>query len=80
MLVANPAYATPAVQADFGRTAYHGMVVWSRQQTLMAAGLERQRLRTDLSDATRRHVVAAQQALWQAIEATPATRASELWS
>ncbi len=80
MLVANPAYAGAGVQQDFGRNAYHGAVVWSWQQALMAAGLERQLLRNDLPAATRTRLRAAQEALWDAIDATRATRTSELWS
>ncbi|WP_341209576.1 hypothetical protein [uncultured Sphingomonas sp.] len=80
LLVANPALATPEVQARFTPAAYHGAVVWSWQQALFAAGLERQLRRTDLPPATRQVLVKAQAVLWRAIEATRATRSSELWS
>ncbi|MGJ3629749.1 hypothetical protein AB5I41_28315 [Sphingomonas sp. MMS24-JH45] len=53
LLVANPAYAATDVQARFGPSAYHGTVVWSWQQAVMAAGLDRQLARTDLPPATR---------------------------
>ena len=49
MLVANPAFASPALQAEFGPDAYHGTVIWSWQQALAAAGLARQLARGDLS-------------------------------
>ncbi len=80
LLVANPAVARPEVQARFTPSAYHGAVVWSWQQALFAAGLERQLARTDLPPATRALLGEAQARLWRAIEATHATRSSELWS
>ena len=80
MVVANPAFSAPALQKDFSRNAYHGTVVWSWQQALFAAGLERQLHRTDLTPALRSHLQHAQQTLWQAIAATQAQRNSELWS
>lgn len=80
LLVANPAYADAAVAAKFGRTAYHGTVVWSWQQALLAAGLARQLQRDDLPEATRARLRDAQRRLWHAIDATQALRTSELWS
>ena len=80
LLVANPALADATVQARFTPAAYHGAVVWSWQQALFAAGLERQLARTDLPPAVRATLTDAQARLWQAIEATRATRSSELWS
>ncbi len=80
LLVANPMLADTAAQARFTPNAYHGEVVWSWQQALFAAGLERQLRRTDLPASVRAHLVAAQATLWRAIEATRAYRSSELWS
>jgi glycogen debranching enzyme len=80
MVVANPAFCSPAVQARFSRNAYHGTVVWSWQQALFAAGLARQLERRDLPPSVRSAVLAAQQKLWSAIEATRAMNNSELWS
>ena len=80
LLVANAAQADPAVQARFTPAAYHGAVVWSWQQALFAAGLERQLARRDLPAPTRALLANAQATLWRAIEATRATRSSELWS
>ncbi len=80
LLVADPAYADAAVAAKFGRTAYHGTVVWSWQQALLAAGLARQLRRDDLPDATRAHLRDAQRRLWRAIDANRGMRTSELWS
>jgi glycogen debranching enzyme len=80
MLVANPAYCPPALQARFTRNAYHGTVVWSWQQALFAAGLARQLARPDLPPATRAHLLEAQRVLWAAIEATRVINNSELWS
>lgn len=80
LLVANAALAPAEVQARFTPAAYHGAVVWSWQQALFAAGLEKQLARTDLPPTTRRTLLAAQATLWRAIEATRATQSSELWS
>jgi hypothetical protein len=80
MLVANPAFCDLALQSGFSRNAYHGAVVWSWQQALFAAGLERQMQRADLSPELRSHLQQAQRTLWSAIAATQARRNSELWS
>jgi len=80
MLVANPAFCAPPLQARFNRNAYHGIVVWSWQQALYAAGLERQLRRRDLPPAVRTHLVEAQRVLWAAITATRSINNSELWS
>lgn len=81
MVVANAAWAPAPIRAEFGPGYYHGAVIWSWQQALMAAGLERQLARTDLPAATRARLRSAQRALWQAIRAVPADqRTSELWS
>ncbi len=80
LLVANPVFGNAADQARFTRTAYHGLVVWSWQQALLAAGLDRQLRRTDLPVAIRAALVAARQALWQRIEAHKEMESSELWS
>ena len=80
LLVANPVYGTPEDKARFPRGAYHGLVVWSWQQALLAAGLDRQLARRDLPPAVRAHLVAAQQTLWAAITAHRDMASSELWS
>jgi len=80
LLVANPAFCAPSLQASFSRNAYHGAVVWSWQQALFAAGLARQLDRPDLPSAVRAHLVTAQRLLWSAIDATRSLKNSELWS
>jgi len=80
MLVANPAFCAPALQSLFSRNAYHGTVVWSWQQALFAAGLERQLQRHDLPPAVHAHLIEAQRLLWAAINATRPMNNSELWS
>jgi len=80
MLVANPAFASDTLAAKFGPNAYHGTVIWSWQQALVAAGLERQLARRDLSPAVRAMLGATQQCLWRAIAATRQVQSSELWS
>jgi hypothetical protein len=80
MLVADPVFAPPEIQARFSRNAYHGVVVWSWQQALFAAGLERQIKRTDLAPPVRAQLKKAQKLLWRAINASQAMNNSELWS
>ena len=80
MLTANPAFVDKTAQTRFMSSAYHGAGVWSWQQALFAAGLERQLARRDLPPATRARLTAAQAALWRAIKATRTLQNSELWS
>jgi hypothetical protein len=79
--VANPAYLPDAAaRAKFSRAAYHGTVVWSWQQALLAAGLKRQLERKDLPLKTYGALHRAEDAVWDAVKATDAMRHSELWS
>lgn len=80
LVVANAAFAGPEVRPRFTPAAYHGAVVWSWQQALLAAGIERQLARRDLPAATRGRLTVAQGALWRAITATRDVQSSELWS
>jgi len=80
VVVANPAYAPAAVQARFGKNAYHGTVIWSWQQAVLAAGLERQLRRADLNEELKQRLRAARSRLWQVIDAGRSLRNSELWS
>ncbi|WP_294279628.1 hypothetical protein [uncultured Sphingomonas sp.] len=80
MLVANPAFADAAIQRRFSPNAYHGTVVWSWQQALVAAGLARQLERRDLPADVRASLARAQSCLWDGIEATRSVQSSELWS
>lgn len=80
LVVANGAYAADALRPLFGPDRYHGAVVWSWQQALLAAGLARQLTRRDLPASTRAQLTAAQDALWAVIGPTQAQSNSELWS
>ncbi len=80
VVVADPVFAKPEVQARFSKNAYHGTVVWSWQQAVLAAGLERQLRRPDLPSPVKQRMLSAQARLWRAIEAGRAVRSSELWS
>lgn len=80
MVVADAAYASPALQPEFNQNAYHGAVIWSWQQALFAAGLARQLARTDLTPAARAQLTAAQHLLWTNIRAAASMSSSELWS
>lgn len=80
MLVANAVYADESVQPHFSNQHYHGEVIWSWQQALFAAGLERQLLRSDLAENTRKLLMLAQEKLWQVINAADEINNAELWS
>jgi hypothetical protein len=90
ILVANPAFADPgyavtdpvrAPLADLFTSAhYHGTVIWSWQQALLAQGLRRQLVRRDIDVATRAALEAAECVLWRAIDATRGGSTRELWS
>jgi hypothetical protein len=80
VVVANPALADARLQSRFSRNAYHGTVVWSWQQAVIAAGLEHQLTRTDLPPATRAKLLKAQTDLWRVINSARAIQNSELWS
>lgn len=80
LLVANAAYAGREAQAHFSARAYHGAVVWSWQEALMIAGLDRQLQRRDLTGALRGELEQARARLWSAVAAVGALRSSELWS
>jgi hypothetical protein len=80
LLVANPALASSELRAEFTRFAYHGTVVWSWQQALLVAGLERQLSRRDLGPVLKAQLERVRRELWAVIENTRALRTSELWS
>jgi hypothetical protein len=64
----------------FTAAHYHGTVIWSWQQALLAKGLRRQLTRVDLADTTRTRLETAECQLWRAIDATRALSTGELWS
>lgn len=80
VVVANPVYADSAIRAKLTRYAYHGTVIWSWQQAVLAAGLKRQLQRKDLPPSMKGVLHQAQDQLWTAIRAGHALRNSELWS
>jgi hypothetical protein len=80
LLTANPVFVEKEAQSRFMSSAYHGAGVWSWQQALFAAGLERQLTRRDLPKDVRGRLVVAQASLWRVIRATRALQSSELWS
>jgi hypothetical protein len=80
MVVANPVFAAPELQAQFGNTAYHGTVIWSWQQAVLAAGFARQLQRRDLPDPLKTRLRAAQRQLWRVIGRGRKVINSELWS
>jgi hypothetical protein len=80
LLVANPVFASADLRREFTRFAYHGTVVWSWQQALLVAGLDRQLRRKDLPGSQRADLARARDRLWDVIDQTRAMRTSELWS
>jgi hypothetical protein len=80
VVVANPAFAGPELRKEFSRYAYHGTVVWSWQQALLAAGIDRQLRRADLAEPLRTQLRTAREKLWAVIDRSAALRTSELWS
>lgn len=80
LLVANAAYGGPETQARFSNRAYHGAVVWSWQEALLIAGIDRQLQRPELPAVVRRRLEQARAALWHAVNGVGALRSSELWS
>jgi hypothetical protein len=80
VVVANPVYATSAIKTQLSRSAYHGTVIWSWQQAVLAAGLQRQLQRRDLSLSLKKLLRGAQMQLWSAIRSAHVLRNSELWS
>ncbi|WP_194819235.1 hypothetical protein [Nocardia sp. XZ_19_385] len=80
MVVANPVFADPELQAQFTTHDYHGTVVWSWVQAAFASGLERQLRRPDLPQHTRDILTSAQRTLWTAINTAKSMQNSELWT
>jgi len=80
ILAANPAYAGAAEQSLVTRDNYHGTVVWSWQQAMITAGIDRQLRRDDLSDALRDALGKARRQVWRDIAANRSIINSELWS
>jgi len=80
MVVANPVLAPITERELFTNRAYHGTVIWSWQQAMMAAGLDRQLRRRDLPESVVIRLQDAQRRLWRVIAAGKAVRNSELWS
>ncbi len=79
-VVATPAYADGELQPLFGRGRYHGTVIWSWQQAMLAAGITRQLGRRDLAPAIRDRLAAASASLASALAEAHQVRGSELWS
>jgi hypothetical protein len=80
VVVANPVYATPAIQDQLTSNAYHGTVIWSWQQAVLSAGLQRQLRRQELPPSLKELLRSAQRQLWGAIRSAHTMRNSELWS
>lgn len=96
MLVANPAFGEqPEYAANWTTSAYHGTVVWSWPQAMMAKGFENQLMRCNSTtngsgsvakpqfctdQAVVANMLAAYNTLWDAIEANTAHLSEEVWS
>jgi hypothetical protein len=80
VVVANPVFAASAIQAELTNNAYHGTVIWSWQQAVLAAGLQRQLGRQELPPIVKELLHAAQLELWSGIRSAHSMRNSELWT
>lgn len=83
VLVASATFAAdPALRAEFTTRDYHGTVVWSWQQALLAAGIDRQLARADLDPEARAALKDAEVALWDVIgrDRAAGVQTAELWS
>ena len=80
LLVANPVFSDARTQSVLGKSAYHGTVIWSWQQAVLMAGIERQAARRDLPAALRNQLRQARAKIQSARAASDAVRTSELWS
>jgi len=80
VLSANPAFADAEIRAMVTQNHYHGTVVWSWQQAMIVAGLDRQLQRNDLSTAMRDELQTVRQDVWQHIMSSKQILGSELWS
>ncbi len=80
MVVANPVFADENTKKGFGKNQYHGTVIWSWQQTLMAQGIAKQLARKDISAKTRKQLLKAQNNLTKIINNTNKLKNSELWT
>jgi hypothetical protein len=80
LLVANAAFTDPSLQPLFSNQQYHGAVVWSWQQAVLAAGIARQLRRSNLPPATLDLLRDAQARLWRVIKTGREVQSSELWS
>lgn len=93
VMVANPALAgdqevtnpdsdeAVAVADIFTNSHYHGSVVWSWQQAMLAAGMRRQLAeRDDLAPETVTALQAAECRLWETIDKANEVRSGELWT
>lgn len=80
--LADPADDVPNVKLRdlYTNSQYHGAVVWSWQQALLASGIRRQIDRTGIATATRTALQEAECKLWDTIDAAQLVRAGELWS
>lgn len=79
-VVANPAYAADDLEPEFGRDRYHGTVIWSWQQAVLATGIARQLERADLTASACAALLRAREHLDSAMARAHAVRGSELWS
>ena len=80
ILIANPAFADLGLQTRFGKHAYHGTVIWSWQQALLAAGIRKQLARAELPTSTRHLLLSAQASLWSSIDRSRELQTAEVWS
>jgi hypothetical protein len=80
-VIANPVFLENQAQREaFGRNAYHGSVIWSWQQALLATGIHHQLSRADLSVSTQSSLKQVEKTVWSIINAHQNSQAAELWT
>ncbi len=80
VVAANPAFANAEMRTLLTSNHYHGVVVWSWQQAMIAAGLDRQLRRNDLPAALRTSLSNAAHDIGAQVKSSKTIIGSELWS
>jgi hypothetical protein len=81
IVASNPAFCTDRkIRERFTPAHYHGVVVWSWQHALLAAGIDRQLRRADLPLRTLAALAEARRVVGEIIRDSAPYRSSELWS
>ncbi|WP_374764782.1 hypothetical protein [Yunchengibacter salinarum] len=80
VLSANPAFANEKVRALVTRNHYHGTTIWSWQQAMIIAGLDRQLARSDVPEGLKSRMADARDQIMATVRRSRALLNSELWT